>query len=95
VRLVVAHHVEGPVAVLDELVKCSYAFAVVLDLCERERGILDAGQLSWLLDVDDPVGVLVGKRSEEHSIDDAEDGRVQPDPQPEGEYECRCVPRRP
>ena len=52
------------------------ARAQVVDLRDRERGVLGADARRALADVDQPILVAVDERPQQHAADDAEDGGV-------------------
>ena len=61
-----------------------------------DRPDLAVGALILLADHEDPLGIGVGVRLEQHAVDDAEDGRVQADAEAQAENrhggECLAAP---
>ena len=92
VRVATSENVERPVAKLDELVDGRRLRPVVGDFREREARVLDARRDLRLAQVDDPVGFGVGKRPQQHAVDDAEDRCIGPDAEAERQDEREREP---
>ena len=61
------------------------AAAQVLDLRDREVGVLDADAARALADVDQAIFIAVDERPQQHAADDAEDRGVGADPERQGD----------
>jgi len=92
-RLAAPEHVECPVAEFDELVDRPRDRPVVGHFGKRKRRILNARGDLRLAQVHDAVGFRIWQRTQEHTIDDAEDRRVRADPETERQHEREREPR--
>jgi hypothetical protein len=80
-------HVERPVAEFHELIDGLRLRSVIGHFEEREARVLDARGGLRLAQVHDAIGLGIGQRAQQHSIDHAEDGGVGADAQTQGQDE--------
>ena len=95
VRLAPVQQRERHAVVLDEAVHGRELLPVVAYLLDREGDVGRAGPLRLLPGEHQLVPVGVGQRPQQDPVDEAEDGGVGADAEPEGQHHGQGVPRRP
>ena len=78
-RLPTSEQDEGHGVVFDDRFQRLVLLSIVEDLFHRERHVVDVGQGSLLTKDDQLFAILVGERTQEDAVDDAEDGGVRSD----------------
>ena len=95
VRLAPVEQGERHAVVLDEAVERRELLPVVADLLDREGDVRRAGPLRLLAGEHELVPVGIRQRPQQHAVDEAEDGGVGADAEPEGDHHHQAVARRP